>query len=196
MQYKDINDAIAALSITARNLEEAYIEAGGEVTPETETLEEIKVQLLELLNGDGIDTLGRWLKAKEDERATYKAEKAAAERRIKSVENTIDFIKEKVGEVLRATGQEKAKGAFYSFAQYESVRRGIAQDLFDGHFSEAVDAIRAEGLVPAWVKVTLSTNASTIDEYIERTGDDTPSLFVTEERRNTSKYTKPRAAKE
>ena len=194
MQYKDINDAITMLSILTRKLEDAYIENGGEVTPETEDIEADKKAIADLLEGDGVDTLGRWLKAKEDELATYKAEKAAADRRIKSVINTIDFIKEKVGEVLRATGKEKAKGSFYSFSQYESVKRGVDGDLFAKTFAGMVEKIETE--LPAYVRVTLSTTTAAIADYIKATGDDTPAGFVHEERRSTAKYTKPRAAKE
>jgi hypothetical protein len=91
MKYNEIQDALETLARVSSELENRYIETEGEITPETEELEDQLAAIRQLLDG-GIDDLGRWLKAKEDEKATYKAEKAAADRRIKSVDNTIAFI--------------------------------------------------------------------------------------------------------
>lgn len=79
MNNTEINNAIAELYRTANTLEELYIENEGEVTEDSAQLEEQLEAIKTLLNGDGIDSLGRWLKGKEDERATLKAEKAAIE---------------------------------------------------------------------------------------------------------------------
>ena len=116
MNYKDIQSALEALARSTYEFENLMEENGGEFTPEAEQLEAQRQALTDLLSGDGIDTLGRWLKSKEDEKATYKAEKAAADARIKSVDKTIDFIKHEISRILMTTGQEKAKGSFYSFA--------------------------------------------------------------------------------
>ena len=78
MQYSQINEALGTIARITSELEDRYIENEGEITAETEALEEQKAAVAELLNGEGVDSLGRWLKAKEDEKATYKAEKAAA----------------------------------------------------------------------------------------------------------------------
>ena len=102
MNYQDIQSALAALYHTTNNFNEMMEETGGEYTPEAEELEGVKNALEDLLSTEGVDSLGRWLKAKEDEKATYKAEKAACDRRIKSVDKTIDFIKQEIGRVLRA----------------------------------------------------------------------------------------------
>ena len=116
MKYQDIQDALCTLARLSEELEDQYIENEGEITPEAEALEAQKDAVADLLTGEGVDTLGRWLKSKEDELATYKAEKAAADRRIKSVRNTIDFVKAKIAEVMAATGTQKAKGSFYGFS--------------------------------------------------------------------------------
>ena len=105
MHYKDIQTALATLARLSYELEDKYIENEGEITEETEALEEQKAAISDLLSGEGIDTLGRWLKSKEDELKTYKAEKDAAARRMKSIDNTIDFVKSKITEVMNANGQ-------------------------------------------------------------------------------------------
>ena len=82
MHYNDIQSAMAALYHANENFNALMEENGGELTPEAEDLESVKNALADLLTGEGIDSLGRWLKSKEDEKAMYKAEKAAADRRI------------------------------------------------------------------------------------------------------------------
>ena len=94
-------------------MEEEYIENGGEVTDQTLAMEENIERMKVLLTTDGVDSLGRWLKSKEDQMKTLKAEKESVTRQIKSCENTIDYIKEMVNMVLVATGQEKVKGTCY-----------------------------------------------------------------------------------
>ena len=114
MNYTQISDALAALSKTTRTLEDAYCDNGGEVTEETEALEATKEALRELLTTEGVDSLGRWLKAKQDEIETAKAEKAAADRRLKSLKASEDFIKHEIRFVLNATETEKVKFGFLS----------------------------------------------------------------------------------
>ena len=110
MTYKDIQDSLTTLARLTAELEDQYIENEGEVTPEAEALEAQKEALAYMLQNEGVDMLGRWLKSKEDEVKTWKAEKAAADRRMKSAQNTVDFVKAKITEIMMATGTEKAKG--------------------------------------------------------------------------------------
>lgn len=195
MQYKDIQEALRALAETSAQLEEQYIENGGEITEETEGLEAAKDALAKMLKEDGIDTLGRWLKAKEDEKATYKAEKAAADARIKSVDNTIEFVKEKVGEILRATGVEKAKGAFYSFSQRTSTKTSFNAEALDDAFLDLVtEAARAAGL-PGYVDVALKTTATRIRDWGEEHEGEGLEFYEVETSPSIS-FTKPRAPKE
>ena len=91
-------------------LREAYEENGGEETPETLDLEAAKEATKELIQTDGIDMLGRRLVYLEDKLKMWKAEKAAADRKVKAVQNSIDFIKTMVSEAMRMTGTAKAKG--------------------------------------------------------------------------------------
>lgn len=190
MQYSQINEALGTIARITSELEYRYIENEGEITAETEALEEQKAAVAELLNGEGVDSLGRWLKAKEDEKATYKAEKAAADRRIKSVDKTIDFIKTTIRQVMDATGTKQAKGAFYSFSALDSRRTSFDAEALDGKWLEAVtEAARAAGL-PESVDVALKTTATRLSE------DADLADLVTVEESETVKFTKPRAGKE
>lgn len=191
MNYNDIQNALATLARTSRELEEIYCENGGEVTEETATLEEERQALAELLNGEGVDELGRWLKSKEDELATYKAEKALVDRKIKSVNNTIDFIKYTVGQVLRATGCEKVKGSFYSFAPSVSRKNSVnTEALDDAYLLLAMHAVRLAGL-PTWLDVQLKTTATAL---MEEGGDALAFLDTTE--KETCTFRKPAKGKD
>ena len=75
MNYKEFEELLHKLGNVTIELENAYIEGEGEVTEETEKLEDVKADLKELLTTEGVDFLGRWLKAKEDKKKALKAEK-------------------------------------------------------------------------------------------------------------------------
>ena len=188
--YQELQDALARVARLSYDLEDKYIENDGEVTEETQNMEAEIADLQDLLSGDGIDLLGRWLKSKEDELKTYKAEKEAAARRMKSVENTIDFVKGKITEVLKASGQQKVKGVFYSFAQAVSNTTKVDTDLLNERYlAVAEDAIRAAG-VPSYVTMKLDAKVSLVPE-----GEATPDIFTTTTK-DTVRFTKPRGGKE
>lgn len=188
--YQELQDALARVARLSYDLEDKYIENDGEVTEETQNMEAEIADLQDLLSGDGIDLLGRWLKSKEDELKTYKAEKEAAARRMKSVENTIDFVKAKITEVLKATDQQKVKGVFYSFAQAVSNTTKVDTDILNQRYlAVAEDAIRAAG-VPAYVTMKLDAKVSLVPE-----GEDIPDIFTTTTK-DTVRFTKPRGGKE
>ena len=195
MQFKDIKEALDNLGSITRSLEDLYVEGGGEVTPETEKLEAEKAAIAQLLTGEGIDSLGRWLKGKEDELATYQAEKALADRKIKSVKNTIDFIKYEVGQVLRSTHQDKVKGSFYSFSQFDSTKQTVDTDTLDNEYLEAAtEAARNAGL-PDFCDVAIVTNVKRITGYAAENGNEGLE-YIIKESTPTCKYTKPAKAKE
>lgn len=190
MNYQDIQSALAALYHTTNNFNEMMEETGGEYTPEAEELEGVKNALEDLLSTEGVDSLGRWLKAKEDEKATYKAEKAACDRRIKSVDKTIDFIKTEIGRVLRATGQEKVKGVFYTFKQATSTKTSFDAEALDEKYLDLVtEAARAAGL-PGSVDVALKTTATRL------AADENLASLVSVDETETSSYIKPKKEKE
>ena len=189
MKYNDIQDALANLARLSELLEERYIESEGEVTEETEELEARKDAISDLLQNEGIDALGRWLKTKEDEVKMWKAEKAAADRKVKSAQNTVDFVKGKIAEVMAITGMDKAKGSYYSFSKYVSEKSAVNQEELDRVYLAAVtEAARKAGL-PDYVDVQLKTTttalkeANAVDLLEVTTGD-------------AVRFTKPRAGKE
>ena len=110
MDYKELNQVLVNLDQAINTLEDLYIEGEGEVTEETEQMEDHISGLKELLTRDGIDLLGGWLKAKEDKKKALKAEKDYITRQMAAIDESIEFIKGKVNEVLVATGQEKIRG--------------------------------------------------------------------------------------
>ena len=189
MNYKDVQDALAALARATYDLEEMYIENDGEVTVATEELEAQKSALAELLNGEGVDCLGRWLKGKEDELKTFKAEKDAAARRIKSVENTIDFIKTKIHEIMDMTGCEKVRGSFYSFATTVSTTTKVDTAALRELYQERANKAIHEAGIPDYVTLTLGASISLVPE-----GEPAPDIFNTTTK-DTVRFTKPRASK-
>ena len=191
MNNKEITNAIADLYRATNTLEELYIENGGEVTEEAAEKEEQIEAIKALLNGEGIDSLGRWLAGKEQEKALLKAEKAALDRRIKAVDGTIDYIKYQVGQVLRATGCEKAKGLAYSFAQATSTKNSVDQEALEvAYLERAKDAMR-RALIPEWVHITLKATTTELNAA----GGDALG-FIETTTTETCRFTKPRAAKE
>jgi hypothetical protein len=190
MLYPNIKSALDSLSHITAELEIIYTENGGEMTAETDALEAEKAAIADLLEGEGNDSLGRWLKAKEDEKAMYKAEKAMADRKMKAADKTIDFIKQTVGDVLRATEREKVKGSFYSFSQFVSTKTGVDTEALDARYLDDVrKAAHAAGL-PENIDVALKTTATKLQE-----SEDT-AAFTIVEKTPSCKYTKPKAAKD
>lgn len=190
MNNKEITNAIADLYRATNTLEELYIENGGEVTEEAAEKEEQIEAIKALLTGEGIDSLGRWLAGKEQEKALLKAEKAALDRRIKAVDGTIDYIKYQVGQVLRATGCEKAKGLAYSFAQATSTKNSVNQEALEAAYMGRVVAALGN-VIPAWVHIALKATTTELNAA----GGDALG-FIETTTTETCRFTKPRAAKE
>lgn len=189
--YKDIAEALSALNEAKFRLENAYLEGEGEVTEETEAQEEIIAQLKGLLAGEGIDILGQWLKSVEDAKAELKAQKDFVSRRIAACDNTIDFVKAKIYEIMEATGQEKVKGSLgYAFKRTMSTKSSVLTDaLDDAYLNLVTEAARAAGL-PEFVDVALKTSVTRLNECAEG------STFVHVETAPAVTFTKPRANKE
>ena len=187
--FSDIRVAMAYLARYCYELQEMYVENEGEVTEETEQREARIEALRTLLQSQGIDLLGRWLKSKEDELKAARAEKAAADRRVKSIQNTIDFIKANITTVMKETGMEKAKGDYYSFTATVSEKSSVNQEEVDRlWYAIAESAARAAG-VPDYIEVNLKTTATALKE-----AGATEMLDITTT--DTVRFTKPRAAKE
>ena len=194
MDYKEMNQVLADLDQAMVTLEETYIENEGEVTEETEQMEAQISCLKELLTGEGIDLLGGWLKAKEDRKKSLKAEKDYITRQMAAIDETIEFIKTKVNQILVATGQEKVKGARgYQFKVSESVTTSVDKEILKKNYEEKVEkAIRRAG-VPVYIGVSLSASVSKVGE--DGVSKKDKDLFVTN-KKDTITFTKPRASKE
>lgn len=194
MDYKELNQVLADLDQAMRTLEDLYIEGEGEVTEETEQMEEQISGLKELLSGEGIDLLGAWLKSKEDKKKSLKAEKDYISRQILANDTTIEFIKDKITQVMKATGKEKIKGdRGYSFTASHSVKTDVDKDVLKKNYEDRVEkAIRAAG-VPLYVGVSLTASCSKVgDDGVSECDE---NLFVLTEK-DTVTFRKPKASKE
>ena len=194
MDYKEMNQVLATLDQATIALEETYMENEGEITEETEQMEQEIYGLQELLTTEGIDLLGGWLKAKEDRKKSLKAEKDYITRQMAAIDETIDFIKDKVTEVMKATGQEKIKGdRGYSFTATHSVKTDVDKDVLKALYADKVEeAIRAAH-IPAYVGVSLTASSTKANELGIMEGDE--EIFSTTEK-DTVTFRKPKASKE
>lgn len=194
MDYKELNQVLADLDQAIANLETLYIEGEGEITEETEQKEQEICGLQDLLTHDGIDLLGGWLKSKEDRKKALKAEKDYITRQMAALDQTIDFIKGKVNEVLIATGQEKVKGdRGYSFAASINTKTEVDKDILKEHYADKVEhAIRKAG-IPEYVGVSLTASSTKASELGVQEGDE--GIFVTTSTPSV-RFIKPMASKE
>lgn len=192
MNNIEIREALNQLQEMEFFLEEEYQNNGGEVTENTELQEKSIAALRDLLTTEGVDSLGRWLKSKEDEIKTLKAEKDAVTRKIASVNKTIDYIKENIHHLMVATDTDKVKGTFYSFTPFVSVKSEVDKDLLKVIYDEKVRAALIQAHIPGYIGVSLTASATKAEELGVVEGDEglfsktsTPSV----------RFTKPRATK-
>ena len=194
MDYKEMNQVLANLDQAINTLEELYIEGGGEITEETEQMKEHISGLKELLTKDGIDLLGAWLKAKEDRKKSLKAERDYITRQMAAIDETIEFIKGKVNQVMVATGQDKIKGdRGYSFAATTSVKTEVNKDILKTIYADRIEEAIRTAHIPAYVGVTLTASSTKAAEFGVVEGDE--EIFHTTETPSV-RFTKPRASKE
>ena len=194
MDYKEMNQVLATLDQATIALEETYMENEGEITEETEQMEQEISGLQELLTTEGIDLLGGWLKAKEDKKKSLKAEKDYITRQMAAIDETIEFIKSKINQVMVATGQEKIKGdRGYSFTATHSVKTDVDKDVLKALYADKVEeAIRAAH-IPAYIGVSLTASSTKANELGVLEGDE--EIFSTTEK-DTVTFRKPKASKE
>ena len=191
MTSREIDGLLDRMRQLTGDLEAMYIENGGEVTPATEAADAEVAGIAETLLTEGVDSLGRWLRSKQDEAAAVKAEQDYLARRKKSVENTVDYIKAKITEVMAATGRTKVKGELgYAFSAYDAVKTTVDAERLSEEYGAAVEKAVRDAGIPEWVTVKLGASASLVPE-----GQELPDVF---DRSVTPsvKFTKPRAAKE
>lgn len=167
MTSQEINEKIHELSEQSRILEEAFIENGGEITEETEEMDGYVSVLRDLLLNDGVDSLGRWLKSKEDQKAALKDEKAKIDRMIKATDRSIDYVKSLIDAVLFACKQDKAKGLLYSFTRTTSVTHAANTELIEERYHEKVEEAARNAGLPVWLKVKISPSWSLVPSDVE-----------------------------
>ena len=191
MDYKELQQALSQLEEVMNNLEELYIVNEGECTEESERMEVEVDTLKELLSGDGIDMLGRWLKSKEDRKKALKAEKDYITRQMASIDKGIEYIKSMINKVMVATGLEKVKGdRGYSFATTTSTKTDINKDVLKALYADKVEEAIRSAHIPAYVGVTLTASSTKATELGVVEGDE--DIFVTMSKPSV-RFGKPKA---
>lgn len=194
MNTKEINELLSTLSAVTESLESLYTENEGECTEQTEKMEVEIDTIKELLTTEGIDSLGRWLKSKEDEKKSLKAEKDYISRRMQAVDKTIDYIKSMVNIVMRDTGTDKIKGEHgYCFQTYTSDTTDVDKTNLRTIYEQKILQAMVEAHIPAYVTVTLNASPSIAREVGVIEGDE---VIFNRHVTPTVKFTKPRASKE
>lgn len=190
MNYNELNDAIARLSYTSAMLEQTYEANGGEVTDETEALEAEGKAVATLIEGDGIDLLGRWLANKESEVATLKAERQAIDAKMKRANATIDYIKSEVARVLDLLNLADAKkGLIYSFKAVDKVSTHLTEESAEKWLKTAKSGALANGL-PEYIDVSIRLRVSDLPK-----GGTLPE-GIKQDTTRTVRFGKPRKAKD
>lgn len=191
MDYKELQQALSQLEELMNNLEELYIMNEGECTEESERMEVEVDTLKELLSGDGIDMLGRWLKSKEDRKKSLKAEKDYITRQMASIDKGIEYIKSMINKVMVTTGLEKVKGdRGYSFATTTSTKTDINKDVLKALYADKVEEAIRSAHIPAYVGVTLTASSTKATELGVVEGD--KDIFVTMSKPSV-RFGKPKA---
>ena len=191
MDYKELQQALSQLEEVMNNLEELYIMNEGECTEESERMEVEVDTLKELLSGDGIDMLGRWLKSKEDRKKSLKAEKDYITRQMASIDKGIEYIKSMINKVMVTTGLEKVKGdRGYSFATTTSTKTDINKDVLKALYADKVEEAIRLAHIPAYVGVTLTASSTKATELGVVEGDE--DIFVTMSKPSV-RFGKPKA---
>ena len=194
MNNKEINSLIESLNASMWAFENYMVENDGVCDEASDQMEEQIGILKELLTTEGIDSLGRWLKAKEDEIKSLKAEKDYITRKINAATGTIDYIKTQMNKILTAAQMEEIKGANgYKFQVTTSIKTEVDKEILKELFLDKVEKKLRGGknpVIPADVTFSLGASVSLVPE-----GAVLPSYY----RRTSSpscKFTKPRASKE
>ena len=190
MDYNELQDIMSALDHASYKLEQAYIENEGECTEETDLLEQEITALRTLINTEGVDYLGRWLKGKEDKKKALKAEKDFLSRQIDANDRSIEFVKAKIRELMDATGCEKVKGSLgYTFTATVSTKTEVDKEMLNEMYqAKAEEALK--DILPVDVTFTLGASVSRLEE-----GADLPSYYSRTDT-PTVRFTKPRASRE
>ena len=193
-KLQDLRDAECSLNHQLDAVEELYAEAE-EVTPEIDALDTAAQATRRLILTDGIDLLGRMLMSREDRLKMWKAEKAAADRKVKAAQKSIDFVKSLIVDAMKLTGVEKVKGSYYSFSAYVSEKTTLDTEQMDERWLDAVtEAARNAGL-PGYIDVALKTTATRVKEWAQ-THEGQGDMYLITDTADAVRFTKPRGGKE
>ena len=194
MNNKEIKSLIESLNASMWAFENYMVENDGVCDEASDQMEEQIGILKELLTTEGIDSLGRWLKAKEDEIKSLKAEKDYITRKINAATGTIDYIKTQMNKILTASQMQEIKGANgYKFQVTTSIKTEVDKEILKELFLDKVEKKLRGGknpVIPADVTFSLGASVSLVPE-----GAVLPSYY----KRTSSpscKFSKPRASKE
>ena len=192
MTYQEIKEKEAAVAALAWRFQELKyeLEETGEVNPEMDEVQKQFCEAASELAVNGTDSLGHWQVSVENELKTLKAEKAAIDRRIKAANNTLEFVKDTLTNLLKVTGQEKVKGTLYSYKLTKSVTTKVDTDEVDRLYMPQAEAAVREAGLPCYITVKLEPKVSLVPE-----GEDLPEIFIVNEK-DTVRFTKPRGGKE
>ena len=194
MNNKEINSLIESLNASMWAFENYMVENDGVCDEASDQMEEQIGILKELLTTEGIDSLGRWLKAKEDEIKSLKAEKDYITRKINAATGTIDYIKTQMNKILTAAQMQEIKGANgYKFQVTTSTKTEVDKEILKELFLDKVEKKLRGGknpVIPADVTITLGASVSLVPE-----GQELPAYYARTETQSC-KFSKPRASKE
>ena len=111
-----------------------------------------------------------------------------------AIDETIEFIKGKVNQVMLAIGQEKIKGdRGYSFAATTSVKTEVDKDVLKTIYADRIEEAIRTAHIPAYIGVTLTASSTKAAEFGVVEGDE--AIFQMTETPSV-RFTKPRASKE
>lgn len=189
---QELYDALDVIRSMDAELEEKYIEDGGEVTVESETLQTQLDSFKIIVSNEGIDMLGRWLASKEDLKARMKREKDHLQRQMNAIDKSIEYIKHMASTVMMLTDQDKVKGLNgYSFTRSVSTSTTVLKDILKENYQSEVERVLREAqVIPNDVTVTLGASVKMLPE-----GAELPEYY-SQVSTDSVRFTKPRASKE
>lgn len=169
MKVREIREILDRLREEKFRLQVELEDNGGEVTESVLSREEAVASLKALLlSKDGVDSLGRFLRANEDEVQGYKDEKKHLDALIKKTEGYNDFLLGLIDEILKECDFENAKGNLgYSFARHTSVTTSVETKMLRERFLKRAQEACLQAGIPSDVTISLSASISKLSEGSE-----------------------------
>lgn len=190
MKPSEINEKLYRLSWLRDQLEAMYMENEGEVTEETEQIEE-EIGIIQSLLDEEPDELGRYLVSLEDSVARFKAEENAIAARRKRLESYMEFVRATARKLVVAQeGRTEIKGQLYKFKATKSVKTKPNADAINEEYLEPIKkALEPLGL-PTWLIVDIDASVT-----IAKGEGPLEERFFTVTESEALSFTKPRKTK-